>query len=247
MNLRTMTPPEIDTKIAALETRLWTARAARVSAIDMMHAHLGDRKQHLTRSVTRWVKYTDEQAIDDARQIAANEIPVQPWERDYLTRDVARFNDAETTITAVTAELEPYEAEYRRRPWSRFFQLRSTAGARIHATGYCQGLHRSDPGDLGWHPELSGKTEADAVAELGPVMCSKCFKSAPLDWRQDPKNLKVDPDRCPGTDGKPVEGTVDGKVTINGYSQWGDCPACGKRGVQVKQNGKLAKHKKPKN
>jgi hypothetical protein len=33
----------------------------------------------------------------------------------------------------------------------------------------------------GWLPELSGKDEAEAVAQLGPNLCSVCFPSAPVE------------------------------------------------------------------
>ena len=35
----------------------------------------------------------------------------------------------------------------------------------------------------GWLPKLSGMTEAEAVEEHGPALCSVCFPSAPVEWQ----------------------------------------------------------------
>jgi hypothetical protein len=62
--------------------------------------------------------------------------------------------------------------------WSRFFVVTSSAG-HVHATRAC---HTCRPTTTyGWRPDLSGNTEAEAVAKLGPALCSVCFPTAPVE------------------------------------------------------------------
>jgi hypothetical protein len=63
--------------------------------------------------------------------------------------------------------------------WSRFFLVTSSPG-HIHSSMYCSTCRPTTT--FGWLPELSGKTEAVAVDEHGPTLCSVCFPSAPVDW-----------------------------------------------------------------
>jgi hypothetical protein len=39
----------------------------------------------------------------------------------------------------------------------------------------------------GWLPSLSGKTESEAVADLGPTLCSVCYPTAPTEWTEGKK------------------------------------------------------------
>lgn len=61
--------------------------------------------------------------------------------------------------------------------WSRFFLVTSSAG-HVHSSTGCHTCR--DTTTYGWMPELSGKGEIEAVAELGTVLCSACFPSAPV-------------------------------------------------------------------
>uniref|UniRef100_UPI003F492358 hypothetical protein n=1 Tax=Nonomuraea sp. CA-251285 TaxID=3240002 RepID=UPI003F492358 len=248
MNLKTATPKEVDAAIATLETEAFRQTQLIQQSYDTIHLAVRDRRKYHGRHLG-W-EMTDDNATALAKAKLDNAAEAATFFH-YGKEDKAR--EALATIDAATAkygslfaEIERHEEEYQRRPWTRFHQLRSTTGARIHSRRYCQGLHRSDWNDLGWHPELSGKTVEEAVRDLGPVLCTKCFPKAKPEWRQDPKNLKPkDPDECPGTNREPVEGTVQGKATVTGYTEWGICPVC-QYGKTVRRDGKLAKHKKPK-
>jgi hypothetical protein len=81
-------------------------------------------------------------------------------------------------------ERERKEAEEAYTGWSRFFLVTSSPG-HIHSSMKCSTCRWTTT--FGWLPELSGKTEADAVDELGPTLCSVCFPSAPLDWTKGKK------------------------------------------------------------
>lgn len=65
--------------------------------------------------------------------------------------------------------------------WSRFFLVTSSKG-HIHSSMGCSTCRPSTR--YGWLPELSGKAEAEAVAECGPALCTVCFPTAPLEWTE---------------------------------------------------------------
>lgn len=244
MNLATATPREIDEKISELETAWFLARHKMTNALTDLHYAIGDRKRN-----GRW-GLTDEQVMERVTERLntpdATFRFLSAGGADEVRKDMARIEKARADMDRLDGEIAPLEAEYRRRPWSRFFQLRSTAGARIHDSRNCSGLYRSDHGDLGWHPELSGKTEKEAVDALGPVMCSKCFRSAPVEWRRDPKDLANDPDTCPGSNEPAVAGTLRFVRTWNGGEEWGTCTGCGEERKVRSSDHKVAKHKKSK-
>lgn len=61
------------------------------------------------------------------------------------------------------AELRDIYLQHR---WSRFYVVDNSNG------------------HIRWVTSLSGQTEAEAVAELGEILCSVCYPSAPVAWRE---------------------------------------------------------------
>ncbi len=87
---------------------------------------------------------------------------------------------------------------------------------------------------IGWLPDLSGETEAEAVAAHGAMLCTHCFPAAPVEWTtKAPK--PVDPDECPGS-----RNYVPG-ANLRLCSPRGTCPQCG-RTVSVTSRGNARKH-----
>lgn len=85
--------------------------------------------------------------------------------------------EAEAAYKTTLAALKTAEADYK--GWSRFFLVQASNG-HIHSNLNC---HTTFPTtQWAWLPELSGLTEADAVEEYGEILCSVCFKSAPVAW-----------------------------------------------------------------
>jgi hypothetical protein len=245
MDLRTATPAQIDTAIADLEVKAWKQGGRIASALKSLHYAVGDRQA----GRTGW-NMTDDQVTHKAQNLLEDERPgfikFHGSTNESVSENLATIVEAQAEQTRLYGEINVYEAEYKRRPWSRFHQLRSTDGARIHGTRFCSSLHRSDIGDLGWHPELSGKSEQEAVEALGPVMCSKCFKSAPVEWRRDPKDLKANLNACPGAEKSPVEGTRRFQPTWNGGYDEAECTGCGEMKRLRSTDWKIGKHDKPK-
>lgn len=63
--------------------------------------------------------------------------------------------------------------------WSRFY-LVTNANGHVHSSTDCSTCY--DSTNFVWLTNLSGLTEADAVAQEGEILCSVCFPSAPVSW-----------------------------------------------------------------
>lgn len=94
-------------------------------------------------------------------------------------RDDARIEGLRAEASALTAQARPYEAQFAARRWSRFFIVRNNGG-HIHSSMDCPTCYPTT--QFGWLPQLSGLSEADAVADQGEILCSICFPSAPVAW-----------------------------------------------------------------
>lgn len=88
-----------------------------------------------------------------------------------------RLAEAEEIRDRLEAEIQPLEALYT--GWSRFFLVTNTNG-HIHSSRGCSTCYENT--QYAWLPTLSGKTEKDAVEEIGEILCSVCFPSAPVAW-----------------------------------------------------------------
>lgn len=70
------------------------------------------------------------------------------------------------------AAIELDKAEFK--GWTRFFYVQ-----HIHSSLYCSSFRPTTR--VGWLPDVSGLTEAEAVAQYGHTLCTKCFSSAPVE------------------------------------------------------------------
>lgn len=240
-DLSTATPPDIDAHFAALDGREWEIDKRLRSAIDGAHRAIGERGTYHGRSrIPSWPT-TSEEALERARSLAAAPAPEKPWlARDARTA-VDRYDAAMLDLFEVRRERTPLSAEWRRRGgWSRFFEVLPESGSKdghIHESTSCKTCNRNGKATrFGWHPELSGLTEADAVKARGPILCSVCFPSAPLEWTTGPEK----PAAC---ENAPVaEGTRSRPYGPAG-TRYGDCTQCKATRVQINSSGRLRRHK----
>ena len=226
-----MTPREVDTELARLDERARIIRHAIERFVERAHRTL-DESPTRRDGVTTWPT-SDPEAVAAVRALAASGAP-RVLGRFYAGDVVADLDSAIAELAEVEAEMEPLDAEFARRGWSRFFLVTSSDG-HIHSSRSCSTCYITT--GFGWLPALSGLDEAAAVAAHGPLLCSVCYPSAPAEWTQ----------------GRPAqtaeEAAADGKCInrngINyrrvGMSHYGDCPACGARGVAATGGG-LRKH-----
>lgn len=92
--------------------------------------------------------------------------------REQITK---RFNVL-AEVERIKDEIRVLEEGYT--GWSRFFVVTSSTG-HIHSSMHCSTCRPTTT--YGWLPELSGKSEAEAVEAHGPALCSICFPSAPVE------------------------------------------------------------------
>lgn len=229
-DLSTATPPDMDAHFAHHDDREHAIDVRLSSAINEAHRACGERPQYSGRlRIPRWPTTAD-QAITKAREVAAG----TGRTADSARRAVDRYDEATCDLYEVRRDRAPLVAEWKRRDgWSRFFEV---SAGHVHSSRHCKTCNRNGKlTRMGWHPELSGLTEADAVAALGPMLCTVCFPSAPLAWTVG----REKPAGCEGAKAKP--GTE--KVVGWRSTRYADCTQCSARGVQVNDNGLLRRHK----
>lgn len=213
MDIALATPAEIDTELARLHDINSKHHTARSSSISTARRLNGERAVYQGRQRV-WLNSAEVTLNELALKIADECLP--NWDMKDAIACIEHVGQLDRQIAAVTSEIEKLEAEYSRRPWARFIAV---ANGHLHSGTRCVGGSIGISTTIGWHPELSGKTEADAVELLGERLCSHCFPSAPVAWTVGTKPKTV---RCEGSGLPPVHGTVKNirmKVT-------GKCTGC---------------------
>lgn len=185
-----VSPREVDTQLAALWARASKIRESVKSQLAHLHSMIGERGRYTSRTRVEWPT-TDSVALETAITgvaavkafYAANGSyvgapgPVASFNVSSTERTIAKREALLAELTLVEDETESLEDVYLDHRWSRFFLVTSSAG-HVHSSMYC---HTCKPTTTyGWLPELSGKSEEEAVAALGTVLCSVCFPSAPV-------------------------------------------------------------------
>lgn len=147
----------------------------------------------------------------------------------------ARIVEAEARIAAARPAADSAREAARAldkalyRGWQRFYLVE-----HIHASQHCSSFRATTR--VGWLPNLSGLTEAEAVAEHGAILCTICFPSAPTEWTNGQKN----DGRCTGS-GKLIDRDLPGRF---GYysGNWATCPDCGKSVGVTRTGYRIPKH-----
>lgn len=199
-----------------------------------------------TRIAAAWTAYYE--AIDKANEFdrAAREAK-KAFQRGLRYNDnyaetvdggyyIRRQADAEAKVAAIYAAAEPLRtaantAEEAYGGWSRFFLVE-----HIHRSQHCSSFRPTTR--IAWLPDVSGLTEAEAVAAHGAILCTICFPSAPIEWTSG----SVLPDGICAGSGKYIDRSLP---TRAGYfsGNWATCADCGKR-VGVSSSAlRIPKHK----
>lgn len=233
---------EHDAKLAEAAAALYTAQVQANNAANNIHRAAGDTERRRGRSSEPTWTMTLAEAITAAEAVAGGNVeslgPIAAWRLESAPQRAAEALAAHTAsraaVTAARAVVEQLEEVWLTHgQWSRFFVVQ---GGHIHSSTMCHSLRITTR--IGWLPDLSGESEADAVAAYGTVLCSKCFPSAPVEWTtQAPKPL--DPNECSGSR-KYVPG-----ANLRLCSPRGTCPECGQY-VSVTSTAKARKHDRPK-
>lgn len=256
-DLTSKSPGEIDAALATHHENLHNHIGRQQSAMSSMHHALGDLGRMVSRSRVQYSKTDDEVMNADTEGL-------KPWKKDEYLRAKSSHTEASNDIDKTSQEISRHESEFRRRGgWSRFFLV---PDGHIHSSMACHSCRPTT--QFGWLPHLSGKSEEEAVNEHGPHLCTHCFPSAPVEWKQDPaetraKEKQQSGETCAGgkaskylsreeinerkaqhPQGKITLGT--GEAFYGGQRQGiqGRCPTCNT--VQkVKNSGEFYQHKPP--
>lgn len=212
MDIALATPAEIDIELARLHDINAKHHMARSSSISTAHRLNGERAVYRGRQRV-WLNSAEDTLNELALKIADERLP--NWDMKDAIACIEHVGQLDRQIAAVTAEIEKLEAEYSRRPWSRFI---SVEDGHLHSGTRCAGGTIRISTKIGWHPELSGKTEAEAVEQFGPMLCTFCYPSAPVEFTIG----KQKPARCEGSGLPPVHGSI----TRRRMNVSGRCTGC---------------------
>lgn len=219
-----------DRKLAEAHASLDTAHARRQSLVDSAHRYVGDEPKvtYRGRQQVRTYRMTDAAAIEVARTTGA----AKSWNASALGHTLAELDKVDAVIRAGRATIAECGQVYiDAGGWTRFFLVQ---GGHIHSSMSCSTCNREGSlTSFGWLPELSGLTEAEAVAAHGAILCTVCFPSAPVEW----------------TNGRELEAAAKKAAQCSGSGRYvqtrrryAACPDCG-ASTSVTSTGKLRAHK----
>jgi hypothetical protein len=166
--LTSATPVEIDTFLAANweeQAKANRKLAWAKSAVRRIAGQKQDRRTELWNG-------TLTEAIDRCSEIAQ----VSGYAGNQANGALDDLLDARNELETLTEEAIPYEAEYTRRPWNRYFIVRNSNG-HVHRERNCSTCYSTTV--YGWIVELADASEEALVAEYGELACTVCFPSAP--------------------------------------------------------------------
>jgi hypothetical protein len=214
-----------DTHLADLYGQRTTAAAARKATVDTLHRAAGDRK---------YTRRPWNMTLAEAKAAT----PTSAHNAQAHARALENLADRDAELARLDEAIAADNAVWHANGcWNRFFMV---PGGHIHATMNCPTCNKGlEPTTFGWLPQLSGLTEAEAVAAHGAILCTVCFPSAPTEWTN---GLEVaaaakKADQCPGS-GQYVK-------TTNWQARYATCPECNSTQSRT-STGKLRAHKAPK-
>ncbi len=198
-------PQKIDTELAELHERDACLTDQQRLQLMRLHQVINDMKTRDRQGKTSW-QLTDEQAVELANlrlaAYAGNNDPVTS--RDGRTAiamlNLGQLQHAHRETMHRIAELDKiFHAD----PWSRFFLVTSSNG-HIHRWMNCSTCRVTTT--FGWLPNLSGLTDAEAVAhpDGGPYLCQVCFPAARPEWCRD-RPAPVDPAKVAAQEARAAE------------------------------------------
>jgi hypothetical protein len=165
LDLRTATPPEIDTILADLDYERWVAdtryrdyRKIAQEARDYVHYDWRTRTKTARPDLDRASKFD---------KLAAEQ---------------------ELIALAKIDEMRPYHEEFwRRGGWTRAFLVVTSGVGHVHSSQRCHTCYPTT--QFHWVTEYSGHDEAEIVEAAGERACTICYPSAPAEVLNRPTKL----------------------------------------------------------
>lgn len=171
-------------------------------------------------------------------------------------RSAPLLADAEIACAAAREACRECEDEYDRRPWSRYWLVVSSDG-HIHRSRHCSTCNKGQsPTRFALAAYLSGKPVEEAVADLGPALCSVCFPGAPVESKEQARissrlALTLAEEGCEAFQKARKEAAAKVAARCPGSGQRGvpgahrafhSCPVCGET-QRATPGGKFRPHK----
>jgi hypothetical protein len=178
-------PQEHDTQTAELFDQAAKAQRNLEAHQNRMHRMARDRQEWIGKR--QYWKMTGAQVHDQLRALAAQGDTFIPGQGLKPSEAITREGELQTKLALVMTEIGAMEDVYRAHRWTRYFPCINTNGHIHSSLRGCPSVRHDTL--MAWTPELSGKTVEDAVAELGPTLCSICFPLAPVEWQRDKSDV----------------------------------------------------------
>jgi hypothetical protein len=93
-----------------------------------------------------------------------------------IDRTAATLEKNREILRGLIAASAPYQLEYNRRPWNRYFLVKNANG-HVHRGMNCSTCFPTT--EYGWLVELADCDEAQMIEEFGESACTVCFPDAP--------------------------------------------------------------------
>lgn len=173
------TPATIDGAIHDTSVNLDRARQQLDRIIADLHKLVGDTQVCVNPDdPRRYRRYRWQLTTDECLTIPADQL--QDYQVSIRTRTATELDTANDLVNALTRRLHALNALYT--GWTRYW-LCTNDGGHIHRSMSCSSCRPTTR--FNWLTELSGLTEAEAVAIEGGNLCSQpcCFESAPVEYR----------------------------------------------------------------
>lgn len=175
METTPVNPIEVDAKLSELFVQHATVERRIRRLLDSLHRVVKDTKEY-----DFW-RMADDEAVQAATAMADQVRGEKPWVARDIEKELASLTTYNADAVALRQEMKPLDDLWAEHRWSRFFLATSNNG-HVHRSMDCPTCNREGkPTEFAWQPQMSGKTEAEAVAEYGMIMCTVCFPTAPAD------------------------------------------------------------------
>jgi hypothetical protein len=159
-------PQAFDTQLAALYLELAKAQRNRQVTEDNVHKVAGDRKGYEGKRLVWGRTYAE----------VATTAKAEGYE-DVLSAVAKAIQE----VAKIQVRIQDMDEVYQAHRWLRYILCLSNNG-HVHNEVGCSTLYFDTP--VEWRPDLSGLDFDGAVAILGPVLCSVCYPSAPVEHKR---------------------------------------------------------------
>ena len=161
-------PQAFDSTLAGLTDKMGDRMRVVAAHTAKLHELAGDRKSYRNTRTQVW-GMSDLAVKEIAQRRAAH--------GDMVAAGVLINRAAEQAmLDAINFEIANMNRAYT--GWTRFFPSVTKSQPHIHRSLSCHTLHATTV--MTWAPQLLGRTDEEAVAELDEALCTVCFPGAPV-------------------------------------------------------------------